>query len=53
MDYFLSCDDAEPADLNDADEQYSETLVRLTDIRSRIRARRCRTRRRTGGLCAA
>ena len=29
MDYFLSCDDAEPADSNDADEQYSETLVRL------------------------
>ena len=28
MHYFLSCDDAEPADLNDANEQYSETLVR-------------------------
>ena len=29
MDYFLSCNDAEPADSNDANEQYSETLVRL------------------------
>ena len=29
MDYFLSCNDAEPADSNDANEQCSKTRVRL------------------------